>query len=711
MTHEPERYELREGTAYAFELERRDFVKLFGGGLVVLLTIPDGVTAQESGARRGLPDLPKDLAAWLKIDEKGVTVFTGKVEVGQNIRTSLTQAVAEELHVPMSAITLVMGDTDQVPFDLGTFGSRTTPTMAPQLRKAAAVAREMLIDLAAEKWSVPRAGLVAADGKVMDPVSKHSATYGELTKDQHIARTIDDIALTPAASWTVAGTPVPKVDGRAFVTGAHRYTSDMTRPAMLHAKVLRPPSFGATLKTLDTAEAEKLPGVTVVHDGEFAGVAAPTPHEATRAIAQLNATWSTTPQPKGADFFKDLRAKSKGDDSPFTQGSVADGLAQAATKLEATYTVAYIAHTPLEPRAAVAEWTGDKLTVWTGSQRPFGVRGELAQAFHIPETSVRVLVPDTGSAYGGKHTGETAIEAARLAKAAGKPVKLVWTREEEFTWSYFRPAGVIDVKSGARADGTLTAWEFHNYNSGAAAIKHVYDIANQRIEFHESASPLRQGSYRGLAATANNFARETHLDEMARALGLDPVRMRLKNLAGDARMRAVLEATAERFGWGRMKAAPGHGFGIAAGFDKGGYIATAVELMVDRPGGAVKIVRAVSGFECGAVVNPDGLRNQIEGALVMGIGGALFEAVRFDEGKILNPLLSSYRVPRFPDVPVVDVVLVDRKDLPSAGAGESPIMALAPAVGNAIFDATGVRLRALPLAPEGVKGIAPTVSG
>jgi isoquinoline 1-oxidoreductase len=709
VKNEPERYELDSPPAYFFDVDRREFVKLFGGGLVILLAIPESVTAQESGARRGADNaFPKDLAAWLKIDEKGaVTVFTGKAEVGQNIRTSLTQAVAEELHVGIDAVTLVMADTDLTPYDMGTFGSRTTPTMAPQLRKAAAVAREMLIDLAAQTWGVPRTGLVAADGTISNPLTGKLLKFEELTKGQKLVKTIDDgTPLAPAAKWTVAGTPVPKIDGRAFVTGEHRYTSDMTRPGMLHAKVLRPPSFGATLASLDHSEAEKMPGVVVVHDAEFLGVAAPTPHEAEKAIDALKATWTTTPQPSGAELFtylKEHASSEKGNEEPFVKGSIADGMATASKKLEATYTVAYIAHTPLEPRAALAEWRDGKLTVWTGSQRPFGVRSELAKAFHIPEESVRVIVPDTGSAYGGKHTGEAAIEAARLAKAAGKPVKIVWTREEEFTWAYFRPAGVIDVKSGARPDGTLTAWEFHNTNSGTSAIRPLYDIPHQHVEFHESTSPLRQGSYRGLAATANHFARETHLDEMALALKLDPVRMRMKNLAGDPRMRAVLEATAAHFGWAGSKPRPGRGFGIAAASDKGGYVATAAEVSVDRESGQVKVVRLVAAFECGAVVNPDGLKNQVEGALVMGLGGALFEAIQFDAGKILNPFLARYRVPRFADVPAIEVVLLDRKDLPSAGAGETPIMALAPAIGNAIFDAAGVRLRSLPLAPEGVK--------
>jgi isoquinoline 1-oxidoreductase len=338
--------------------------------------------------------------------------------------------------------------------------------------------------------------------------------------------------------------------------------------------------------------------------------------------------------------------------------------------------------------------------VWTGTQRPFGVKEELAEAFRLPAEKVRVVVPDTGSGYGGKHTGECAVEAARLARAAGRPVKVVWTREEEFTWAYVRPAGVIDVRSGVDASGKLVAWEFHNHNSGSAAIRTAYDVPAQHIEFHPSRSPLRQGSYRGLAATANNFAREAHLDEVAAALGADPVEFRLRHLK-EPRLKAVLEAAAERFGWGKARAAPGHGHGIACGVEKGGYLGTAAEVRVEASG-SVRVLRLAAAFECGAVVNPDLLRNQIEGSLVMGLGGALFEAMELAGGQVVNPRLSRYRVPRFSDVPAIEVVLLDRKDLPSAGAGETPIVAVAPAVAAGIFGATGVRLRSLPLAPRGV---------
>jgi isoquinoline 1-oxidoreductase len=476
---------------------------------------------------------------------------------------------------------------------------------------------------------------------------------------------------------------------------------------MWHGKVLRPPAVGATLGSLDDAAA-KATGAVVVRDGGFAGVAAPTPVAARRALQELRAEWKAgAAMASQAELFASLKttpppAGERGSrPSPAHEtGSVAPALAGAAHRLQQSYTVAYIAHAPLEPRAAVAEWTGGKLTVWTGTQRPFGVRRELAEAFSLREDQVRVIVPDTGSGYGGKHSGETAIEAARLARAAGRPVRLLWTREEEFAWAYFRPAGVIDVTSGVSADGRLTAWEFHNYNSGASAIRTPYDVANQRIEFHPARSPLRQGSYRGLAATANHFAREVHMDEAARAAGVEPLDFRRRNLK-DERLRAVLEAAVERFGWGRPKGAPNRGFGLAAGTEKGSYVAACAEVAIERASGAVRLLRLVTAFECGAVVNPDHLRSQVEGAVVQGLGGALFEAVRFEAGAVVTNRFSRYRVPRFADVPALDVVLLDRRDLPSAGAGETPIVTVAPAIANAIFDASGVRLRALPLVPQG----------
>jgi isoquinoline 1-oxidoreductase len=579
----------------------------------------------------------------------------------------------------------------------------------------AAATREALLDMAAEQGKGERAALAVQGGQVVDSKTKKAFGFGELTRGKKITKTIGrDVKTSPAAEWKVAGTSVPKVDGRALVTGAHKYTPDVKRPGMLFGKVLRPPTFKSTLASVETRDAEAVPGVTVVRDGNFVAVAAPTEQAAERALAAVRAEWKTPAEPPGDDLFSNLKEHAGaggfggrggggfGGRGGGTRGSVADGLRDADQRVDATYTVAYIAHVPLEPRAAVAEWSDDKLTVWAGTQGPFRVRSDVAQKLGIPEGRVRVIVPDTGSGYGGKHTNEAAVEAARLAKAAGKPVKVVWTREEEFTWAYFRPAGLIEVKAGARKDGTLTAWEFHNYNSGGSAIQTPYAVPNVRQEFHGTESPLRQGSYRALAATANHFARESHMDALAHVLKIDPLEFRLKNLK-DERLRAVLEAAAKRFGWGQARAGAGRGFGLAGGTEKGSYVATCAEVAADVKTGQVKVVRLVTAFECGAVVNPEHLKNQVEGAAVMGLGGALFEAIRFDRGKVLNPHLADYRVPRFADTPALETVLLDRKDLPSAGAGETPIVCVAPAVGNAIFAASGVRLRSMPMVPNGLK--------
>ena len=454
----------RDRTAGA---SRREFLKMVGGGLLVVLVTRDAFAAPALGLTEGRrPDnqqLPEAVSAWLHIDEHGaVTVFTGKVEFGQGIRTSLAQEVAEELRVPMSSVSLVMGDTMLTPFDMGTFGSRSTPQMGTQLRRVAATARERLVALAADHWHTDASSLTTAGGRVTDPHRRRSIGYGELTAGRTITENVrDDVALTPAAQWTVAGTSTPRVGAHDLVTGRHQYTSDMRVPDMRYAKVLRPPSIGATLASLNAGAAEWMPNVVVTHDGDFVAVTAPSAPAAAKALGALRATWTPAPgaPPSSRDIYDYLRhtpaaaasggGREGGPSEPFVRGDVAAALAAAPHRLTHTYTVAYIAHVPLEPRAALAQYTsdagGDRITVWTGTQRPFAVRDQVAEAVGMPNDRVRVIVPDTGSGYGGKHTGEAAVEAARLAKQTRRPVKVVWTREEEFRWAYFRPAGVINV--------------------------------------------------------------------------------------------------------------------------------------------------------------------------------------------------------------------------------------------------------------------------
>jgi nicotinate dehydrogenase subunit B len=704
---EPERYEFRALPIHHFELARRDFFKLFGAGIGIFAIAKNAVGQETAPPPRAFrnEELPTAIDAWLHIGEDGtVTGFTGKAEIGQNIRTELSQTIADELCVPFETVRIVTADTAVCPFDAGTFGSRTTPTMTPQFRRVSAAARNLLVETAAKQWNLSADKLVVADGKVTDPASKRFVRYAELVAANPLAQTIPaKIAGRPATEWTIAGKPIPKVDAREFVTGSHKYSTDLRPAGMLYGKVLRPPAFHATLIAYDDSAAKSMKDVTIVRDGDFVAAAAATVEAAESALKAIQVEWKKVPQISSTEIFSYLKQNAEPSTEPrFTdqKGSVQDGLAAAAHRLDATYDVAYIAHAPLEPRAAVAQWKEGKLTVWMGTQRPFAVRDDLAAAFRLTEKDVRVIVPDTGSAYGGKHTSDAGLEAARLARAtSGLPVKLVWTRQEEFTWAYFRPAGVIEVKSGITADGTLTAWEFHNYHSGMSGIETPYVVANLHTQYHQVPLVLRSGSYRGLAATANHFARETHMDYLANAVQMDPLEFRLNNLA-DPRLKAVLEAAARAFGWPHKKTAEGQGFGLAAGNEKGSYVATFAEVSVDRKEGTVRLVRLVEAFECGAIVNPDGLRNQVVGAMIQGLGGALFEAIEFDHGQIRNDHFSSYRVPRFRDVPEIEAILLDRKDIPSAGAGETPIMAVAPAIGNAFFDATKIRLTSLPLQPE-----------
>ncbi|MEX2234603.1 MAG: molybdopterin cofactor-binding domain-containing protein [Cyclobacteriaceae bacterium] len=699
----PEQYELNEAPVYQFNMNRRRFFQAMGSGVAIAFTTYKsigGVLSEELKA-------PEDqVGAWIHIGESGnVTIYTGKAEVGQNIRTSLAQIVAEELDVRMEKIDMILGDTELTPYDRGTFGSRSIPYMGPQLRKAAATAREVLLEMAAKEWKADRATLFIEKGEVKSRQTKQTINIGKLTQGKEIVKGINEqVSVTPPEKWKISGTSVAKVNGESFVTGIHKFVTDIKLPGMLYGKVLRAPAYGATLSSADVSAAKKIKDVVVVQDGNFIGVAAPDLHTASQALAAIKAEWKTVPQPGRGEIFEHLKKTAQersGRDSDST-GDVAGALNKAEVKIEQTFHVDYIAHAPLESRAGVAQWANNKLTVWTGTQRPFGVQEELAEVFNIPKENIRVIMPDTGSGYGGKHTSEAGIEAARLAKEANKPVKLVWTREEEFTWAYFRPAGVIEVKAGADKNGIVTAWEFHNYNSGGSGIQTPYEVASRKIQFHPSDSPLRQGSYRGLAATANVFARESIMNDLAIELKMDPLTFRLKNLK-EERMINVLKGAAEKFGWANYKAAPGHGIGIACGTEKGSFVATCAEVAFDRSNEEVKVLRAVTAFECGAIINPEHLENQIQGSVVQGLGGALFEWIDFKDGKILNARFSDYRVPRFGDLPVLETVMLNRKDIPSLGAGETPILGIAPAIRNAIANATGKKLFSLPLVPNGLK--------
>lgn len=647
--------------------EEREWAELLGEGLVVVWPPP----VREDG-------WPVGGGAWVHVAPAGeVTAFSGKVDVGQDNATSFRLLVAEELGTELDRVRVVLGDTDVCPFDVGTVGSRSMPDAGEALRRAAAGARQVLDELAlkGEKLSSGlRLEILRAEPPLRSPAEKR--LVGSLG---HAASRLD------------------------VVTGRRRYVSDLDLPGMVYGAVLRPPVQGARLIGVDPAAVTGLAHVTVVRDGDFVGVTAGSRAAARQAADLLKAEWDLPAVVDGelAEYLRSHPAADEGWQRAVDEheGDVEAGLAGAAVRLEATYTTSYIAHVPLETRAAMASWEDGRLTAWTGTQRPFAVRRSLADQLGVDEADVRVIVAPTGSGFGGKHDGAVALEAARLARAVGRPVKVHWSRGEEFQFAYMRPMAVIDVRAGLDAEGRVSAWDFLDVNAGPAGFAYPYRAANRRTRYQPAASPVAQGSYRALGANANNFARECHMDELAQLAGADPVEFRLRHL-DDERLATVLRAAVERFGWvGRYDGnLDGRGCGVAVGLEKGGRVATCAEVRVGEDG-SVRVTRVVSAYECGAIVNPDTVENQVEGATVMALGGALFESIPWEGGRLGPFSLSNYRVPRFGDLPQVDVVLVDRPDLPSAGAGETPMIAVAPAIANGIAAATGLRLRSLPLVP------------
>lgn len=618
------------------EYKRRDFLRILGSGS--LLTLP--LQGAESPVR--LRMAPDGL----------VDAFTGKIEMGQGARTLLTQAIAEELRLPVDKIRLTMADTDLVPDDGGTWASLTSPETVPIVRKDAA------------------------------------AFAGH--------------PLTEPKGWKVLGQSIPPLHGRAAVTGSLQYCGDLRVDNMRHGSIVRPDAYRARLESFDDSAARALPGVQVIRDGDLLGVVAPDRQTALEAARLVQAKWKPDPLPSLDEMREAFRTKSiapvevKDTRYPplIRQGDTEAALSKANRRLQSTYWLPPIAHVALEPRAAIAEWRDGTLIVRCGKQAPFLVRAELAKAFGVPESKVRIIVTMPGGGFGGKQRGECELEAARLAKAAQVPVRLAWSREEEFWVAYSRPAALVDVESGVNAAGRLSAWRFRNYNAGAPGIKPPYVIADMSNEFWRSETPLRQGSYRALAATANNFARESHVDEWAHVLKQDPLEFRLANI-DDARLKEALEKGAALFGWGRRKPGNGRGFGLACNLEKLARLA----LFVETEGAAkqLRVVRMVAIGDFGAALNQDNLKNQMQGAIIQGVGGALWEQLRFDNARQLTRRLSQYRVPRFQDVPDLRVEIIDRREIPAAGAGESSITLPAPALANALYAATGVRPHALPL--------------
>lgn len=689
---------------------RRDFLKATGLFVFVIADLP-GSAQEPARLPAGRQGYPTDFNAYLHIKADGrVTCFSGKIEMGQGPGTSLAQLLAEELDVPLASVDVVLGDTDLCPWDMGTFGSLTIRQFGPVLREAAAEARAVLLQLAAERLAVPLDRLVVADGVVSDREKPGAqVTYGQLTEGRRIERRLGaKPTLEPVARFTIVGRPARRRDALDKVTGAARFAGDIVPPGgALHARILRPPAHGARLVGVDVTAAEKRPGVTVVRDGDLVAVLHAHWDEADRALAAVKAEFVRQDPPvDDRTIFDHLVKAAPAPQTAAEGGALAEGAARAVTRFDRTWLDSYVAHAPMEPHAAVAVMENGKVTVWAGTQTPFPLKNQVVQALKLPPEQVRVIAPYVGGGFGGKSASRQGVEAARLAVLTGKPVRVQWSREEEFFFDTFRPAAVIRIRAGLDEAGRIAFWDYDVVAAGDRGAAHFYDIPHHRTTVRGSWAgaqvpgfhPFAVGPWRAPGANTNAFARESHVDVLAAAARVDPVAFRRRHLE-DRRMIRVLEAAAKTFGWKPGPAPSGRGVGVACGVDAGTYVCLMAQVEVDKGAGRVRVLRLVCAQDMGVVVNPDGARQQIEGCLTMGLGYALSEEVHFRGGEVLDRNFDRYELPRFSWLPRLEAVLIDAPETPAQGGGEPAIVPVGAVLANAIFDATGVRLNRMPMTP------------
>ncbi len=683
-------------------LDRRDFLKILGPGLYIFFSVdsPD-LFAQARG-------YPEDFNAYLRIAEDGhVTCYTGKVELGQGIIASLAQMLAEELEVPYSSVSMVMGDTKLCPWDGGTNGSRSIKYFGPALRSAGAEAREVLIQLAAEQLRLPPDRLIARGGEVSDKTDpRKKIAYGALARGKTIEKHLEKKpSLKPPSAFVVCGKPLPRADALEKVTGKAQFAGDIRLPGMLYGRVLRPPAHGAGLKSVDVSGANEVKDVRVVQEGDFVAVLHPLPDEADRAMSKIKAQFEL-PDAKVDEntIHKHLLETTGRDNVIENKGDLARGRELATTAFDETYYTPYVAHAPLETHTAVAQVEADGATLWIGTQRPFGAQEEIAKLLGLPPSKVRIITPYVGGGFGGKSQIGQAVQAARLSKATGNPVLVAWTREEEFFYDTFMPAAVVKISSGLNASNQIIFWDYQVLFAGERSSQNFYDVPHLRTVSRGGFSggavhPFPTGAWRGPGSNTNIFARESHIDIMAARAGMDPLEFRLRNLT-DKRMIRVLKAAAEKFGWKPAKAPSGRGHGVVCLDYLGTYVAMMAEIKVDKKIGKIQASRIVHAQDMGPVINPEGTRMQIEGGITMGLGYCLAEEIHFKGGEIKDLDFISYDIPRFSWAPKIETVLIDNTEIAPSGGGEPPIVGMGGLMANALFDATGVRLNRLPLTQE-----------
>lgn len=694
------------------QFDRREFLKLAGGGIFILFSVWDSSPLLQELQAQGR-ELPTDFNAFLRIGEDGrVSLFTGKIEMGQGIITSLAQMLADELDVPLEAVDMVMGDTDLCPWDMGTFGSRTTRFFGPPLRAAGAEGRKVLLELAAEQLKIPATNLITENGVIFDKTDrKRKLSYAELAKGKKIERKLSEkVTVKSPAEFKIINQPLTRRDAREKVTGEAKFAGDIKLPGMLYARILRPPSHDARLVDVDLSAAQQIEGVQVIRDGDLIAVLHKYPDVAEQALEKIKAKFDVPDSSLDENTIFDHLLKVAPEGEVVAEsGSVMDGEKEASVIIEQTYLDGYKSHATIEPHTAVVKIEGNKVTVWPSSQTPFRAKEEVAEALGIPPENVRVISPFVGGGFGGKSRNLQVVEAARLAKLTGKPVQVAWSRKEEFFYDSFRPAAVVKIKSGINTDGRIKLWDYHVYFAGDRGSQQFYNVPHHRTLSHGSgwggtrgSHPFATGAWRAPANNTNTFARESQIDIMAARAKKDPLEFRLQNLADEKFIR-VLKKAGETFGWRPAPAPSNRGWGIALGIDSGTYVATIAEVEVDKNSGDVQVKRVVCAQDMGLVINPEGATIQMEGCITMGLGYALKEDIQFRGGKILNENFDSYAIPRFSWLPKIETVIIDDKNSAAQGGGEPAIVTMGAAIANAIYDAVGARVYQMPMTPERVK--------
>ena len=734
----------------SISLNRRSV--LAGGGALIVSFWRGDALAQDQSAPAA-PKPPGSLAqapyldSWIRIDADGsITAFTGKAELGQGFKTAFQQIAAEELDVPFKSVTVVTSDTRRTANEGYTSGSNSMKDSGTAVQNAAAQVRELLIAEAARRLELPAETLKTANAAVIAPDGRKLG-YGELVAgDMLHAQAQTKSKLKDPATYSILGQSIPRVDIPAKVTGGAAYIQDMRLSGMVHARVVRPPSYGAELIALESAAVEKLPGVVkVIRDGNFLAVVAAKEYQAVKAMQALSsvAKWRETARlPKQDDLPAVLTGLPSQDTTIFQQSNPS---ASGTRTIEASYTRPYQAHGSIGPSCAVAHLVDGAMTVWTHTQGVFPDRAGIAEMLRVPPASVRLIHVEGSGCYGHNGADDAAADAALIARALpGVPVRVQWMREQEHAWEPFGPAMVTKLKASLDGNGAIVDWNFdvwsntHSMRPGGAgsllAAQHIaqpfappaprplplpegggdrnaiqiYKFPNAKVVHHFiPAMPLRISAMRALGAYHNVFSIESFMDELAAAAGADPVEFRLRHL-DDARGRDAIEKAAREFGWRKGQKAPpdrGYGFAFARYKNLAAYCAIATEVEVNRQTGRPRLVRAVAAVDSGQVVNPDGLTNQIEGAILQSMSWTLYESVTFDDTRITSIDWQTYPILRFDAVPEkVDVHIINRPGLPFLGSGETGQGPAAASIANAIANATGKRLRDLPLTRKRIKG-------